>query len=665
MNVNVAGSYSGGTWDNAGALDLADSQAWTVSTSPSTFTNDTGGSVVSNGTSQTGQLIVDGGNTYNQGNGTTSGEPVLLAGPSTGGIALHYTGTGASTIVAEGGTGTLDGAIAAGQVLSIDGTCSNNAVETVDASETNAGTVHLSSINCGNPSTLAVGAGKTFTNQAAGVVDVDAGVGNGGRAITGTFTNKGHVNVNVSASYSGGTWTNSGPLAIANATTLTAPTSGGVTFTNTTGGSVATTGSGLLQLDGANTFNQGAGTTSGTEPVLLLGPASGTTGGVALHYTGTGTSTITTEGLGTLDGTITTGQILDVLGTCSNNANEVLDKPVTSTGTIDLSSIGCGNASTLSGKKASGKDKLTVGKHGVLQTDAGVGNGGRTIHDDLVLHKGTLNVNVNTTFTADKHGFTNTKGTVNIPASVTLTESAVTNSVFSNTKGAIAGSGELLVESPDTFSEGAGTITGVTVLVNGAKLTYAAVAAPGAGTIVTEGNTTLTGAPSAGQTVVVDGTCSLNGNLSAAASVSVAGSIVLSSTACGNNSSFVLPAGDTLTVASGGSLSWPNGVGGAKSVSGSVIDNGTIGNSGENSLTVTGTLTIGSGGKYAPSVSTGSSDSVTATGGGTLNGTLAPSGTFTASHNYTILNGAFTGNFSALSGWTDVVNPTNVTMSHS
>ena len=149
VNVNVNTSYSTGTWDNAGILDLADGVTLTVATSPATFTNDTSGSVVSGGTSQTGQLVVDGNNTYNQGNGTTSGEPVLLAGPATGSpIALHYTGNGASSVTAEGGAGTVDGSIVSGQTLSVDGTCSNNAVETVDASETNGGTVHLSSVGC-------------------------------------------------------------------------------------------------------------------------------------------------------------------------------------------------------------------------------------------------------------------------------------------------------------------------------------------------------------------------------------------------------------------------------------------------------------------------------------------------------------------------------------
>ncbi len=190
------------------------------------------------------------------------------------------------------------------------------------------------------------------------------------------------------------------------------------TFTNTTGGSIASTGTGLLQLDGGNTFNQGAGQTTGTEPVLLVGPASGTTGGVALHYTGSGTSIITTEGLGSLDGTMSTGQVLDVLGTCSNNANEVIDQPMTSTGTIDLSSVSCGNAATLAGKNAMGTDILTIGQGGVLQTDNGAGDGGRTIDDDILLAKGTFNANVNTTYTAEKKGLTNKKGTLNIASGV-------------------------------------------------------------------------------------------------------------------------------------------------------------------------------------------------------------------------------------------------------
>jgi hypothetical protein len=316
----------------------------------------------------------------------------------------------------------------------------------------------------------------------------------------------------------------------------------------------------------------------------------------------------------------------------------------------------------LAGKSAKGKDLLTVGKGGVLETLGGAG-GARTVDDALTLKKGSFDVNANSTYTAEKKGLINSKGTVDIAASTILTESSVAGSSFANTKGAITGTGQLLVEPSDTFNEGAGTITGTTVLLNGADLEYSG-STPGAGTIETEGVTSLVaGAPGAGQTLDVNGTCGLNANLTAVGNVTDLGAIELTSSGCGNNSAFTEPAGDALTIGSTGTLVWPTGAGGAKSVTGNLVDGGTIGNSGDNGLSVSGTLAIGAGGKYAPSESGNSSDSITATGG-TLAGTLAPSGTITSGQTDTILNGAFTGAFSATNGWTVAVNPTNVTMHH-
>jgi hypothetical protein len=669
VNVNSSTSFDPGTWDNAGALNIADSQTLTVTTSSSTFTDDTGGSVVSNGTNQTGQLVVDGGNTYNQGNGTTSGEPVLLAGPagSTGGVALHYTGTGASTIVAQGGADTVDGAIVSGQTLTVNGTCSNNAVTTVDASETNAGTVHLSSSSCGNSSTLAVTKGDTLNNKSAGIIDIDGGAG-GSRAITGNLTNQGTVNDAVNASYSAGKWDNAGQLNVANSVTLDAPASTKTTFTDDTGGSVIATGSGKLELDGGNTYNQGAGTTTGTEPVLLAGPP-GSSGGVALHYTGAGSSVVTTNGAGTLDGTISSGQTLNVVGVCSNNADEVLDAKVTSTGTIAMTSAGCGNNATIAGASATGLDALTIGKGGLLESQTGAG-GARTIDDDMTVKKGSFDVNTSTTYTAEKKGFSN-KGTLDLASGVTLTETGVTNSAFNNSKGSITGSGELLVQSPDTFKEGKATIANTaTVLVNAANVLYSPVSTPGAGTIETEGVTTLTsGTPSSGQTLDVNGTCSLNAQLVTMGSIIDNGQIGLNSSSCGNNSAVTLPAGDTLTLGSTGSLTWPSGAGGTRTVTGNVVNDGAMGNTSAvngTTLGVTGNLTFGSTGTYAPFVNTsGGSDSVTVSGSGTLGGTLNPAGTFTASTVYTMLHGSFTGTFSATHGWVVTVNPSTVTMTHS
>jgi hypothetical protein len=204
----------------------------------------------------------------------------------------------------------------------------------------------------------------------------------------------------------------------------------------------------------------------------------------------------------------------------------------------------------------------------------------------------------------------------------------------------------------------------VTVLVNGANVAYTGL---GAGTIEVEGNATLTsGAPGSGQTLDVNGTCSLNADLTTAASVTDNGALELSSSACGNNSEVTLPATDTLTVGSTGSLSWPSGAGGSRTVVGNVVDDGTIGNtSGVNALSVTGNLGFDAAGTYAPFVTTGGgSDSVTVGGSGTLGGALNPAGTFTAGDVYTILHGTFTGTFAVTHGWNVTNSAGTVTMQH-
>ena len=191
-------------------------------------------------------------------------------------IALHYTGTGVSTILAEGGAGTLDGSIVAGQCPRIDGTCSNNAIETVDQNETNAGTVHLSSTGCGNT-------GHLGHRSRAHLHQPSRRHRRHRRRRRQRWPHdhrhlhqQGHVNVNVSASYSGGTWTNSG-----NASRRDQHHAHGAGFgrrrrSTTRLGAPRPDRQRPAQLDGGNIFNQGAGTTSGTEPVLLVGPASGT-----------------------------------------------------------------------------------------------------------------------------------------------------------------------------------------------------------------------------------------------------------------------------------------------------------------------------------------------------------------------------------------------------
>jgi hypothetical protein len=261
-----------------------------------------------------------------------------------------------------------------------------------------------------------------------------------------------------------------------------------------------------------------------------------------------------------------------------------------------------------------------------------------------------------------KKSLTNNGGTVTIASGATLNDTIVAGSIFDNAKGAINGAGQLTVSGADTFEQGKATISGATVLLIGANL---ACTGTGAGAITTEGISVLkSGAPASGQTLNVVGTCSLNAVLDTSAFTDN-GAIVLNSAACGNNATLAVSAAGTLTIGSTGSLAWPTGVGGSRSVTGSVVNNGILGNAGNgtNTLAVSGSLALGSTGSYEPTVTTSTSDDISV--GGTVGGTLDPKGPFTSAHNYTILSGSFTGSFSATNGWVVTVGGTSVQMSHS
>ena len=80
---------------------------------------------------------------------------------------LSYTGSGASQITTRG-VGTLTGAPAIGQTLTLQGTgCGESATETLTGSATNAGAIDLTSNFCsGAPVTLNVPGGSTLTSTA-------------------------------------------------------------------------------------------------------------------------------------------------------------------------------------------------------------------------------------------------------------------------------------------------------------------------------------------------------------------------------------------------------------------------------------------------------------------------------------------------------------------
>ena len=112
------------------------------------------GSVVNAGT-----FTVESGASFVEGAGSTSEEPITLAGG-----ALHLTGTGASAFFVTGGNpATVSGDLAPDQTLEVDGTID------ADATFTNRGTL----IGHYDNSTVNLPIGGTFTNR--GTIDVTPG----------------------------------------------------------------------------------------------------------------------------------------------------------------------------------------------------------------------------------------------------------------------------------------------------------------------------------------------------------------------------------------------------------------------------------------------------------------------------------------------------------
>jgi hypothetical protein len=191
----VSATYNpGATWDNAGALNIADGVSLTMPAkgagTAGTFTDDTNGSVNANGVSHTGVLAVRDSNIYNQGAGTTVGvQPVFLINNT-----LNYTGAGQSKVTSAG-TSTLTGDLAANQVLTVLGVaCGDNipATLTKAGNLTDGGSIVITASGCGaQNATLALTSG-TLTIGSAGSLTFPTGSG-GTHSVNANVTNNGTI----------------------------------------------------------------------------------------------------------------------------------------------------------------------------------------------------------------------------------------------------------------------------------------------------------------------------------------------------------------------------------------------------------------------------------------------------------------------------------------
>jgi hypothetical protein len=555
LNVNTGTKYNGASaaLKNEGVINVANEKFLEVSNKGS-VSNGTGGKIAGTGS---GTVLIEPETAFTEGAGTTSGtKPVIVRD-----AALTYSGAGASAITARGESSTLTGASSAGQSLTIEGTSSENAKTTAASGFTNAGSITLTT-NSATGATLVVSSG---TLASSGTITSEA-AGGGPRSLQGNLTNTGTLNVNTGTStftsYNGASAAlkNEGAINVADKTGLVVTNKGSVT--NGTGGKIAGTGSGAVFMEPETAFTEGAGTTSGTKPVIVDDGA--------LTYSGAGASSITTRGeSSTLSGASSAAQSLTIEGTSSENAKTTAASGFTNGGAITLTSnAGTGAAVVLTSGTLASSGTITSESSGTRQL---IGN---------LTNTGTLNINTATKYNGAKAALKN-EGALNI-ADKTFLEVSNEGSVTNGTGGKVAatGTGEVAMEPGTSFTEGTGTTSGTKpVIVRDAALTYSGA---GASSITTRGeSSTLSGASSSGQSLTIEGTSSENAKTTAASGFTNAGSIRLTSNA-GTGAALVLTSG---TLARSGTITSEAGAGGGvRQLQGN--------------LTNTGTLSVNTGTKY-------------------------------------------------------------------
>jgi hypothetical protein len=221
----------------------------------------------------------------------------------------------------------------------------------------------------------------TLTNDGTLTTDGDAAT----RTLFGNITNAGTVQINKPTGYAIGAASsdaldNKGTIAIADGASLGADPSS--VTTNDTGGAIDVTGSGEFATSG--TFTEGAGTTSGTLPVLIAN-------GGSLGITGSGASAMTLQGTVSLTGDIGSAQTVTIGGGSGHvDADVTASTGFTNNGHLTLTCSGCAginhqtltvtsgtltNSGTITASGDSNQRSLTatVANQGTIQISASAG----------------------------------------------------------------------------------------------------------------------------------------------------------------------------------------------------------------------------------------------------------------------------------------------------
>ncbi|MDP6717663.1 MAG: hypothetical protein QGF59_03370, partial [Pirellulaceae bacterium] len=388
------------------------------------------------------------------------------------------------------------------------------------------------------------------------------------------------------------------------------------------------------------------------------GPSNLDTGSVTWRssaWAGIGTLTnsaiLNIEGSSTISAAFAQKGTVNIRGGASNAATLTSSSGFTNDGAIVLQTV----SSTYSSNLEVTSGTLTNTSSGVINSNPGTG-GSRSINATVV-NNGTVNFSATSALAKSGATFTN-NGTTTVASGKTL--SFGTNGVFTQSSGLLSLAGTLAMVT-DTLNINGGTsdITG-TAHLNGSDLNWpsgtilgspmltllntdlalGAAATSAATSAVTfqfgASSNTLSGDIKTGQTVVINGGLSLHAWLTSPNGFTNSGLIILQTLSSTYSSNLAVTSG-TLTNSSSGVINSNPGTGGSRSISATVVNNGTVNLNQTTTLSKTsgvytnnGTTTIASG----KTLSFGSSSVFNQNGG-----SLAIGGAFNMSSDTLNFNG--------------------------
>ncbi len=553
ISIGVNTSSSAEVLENKGSITVANEAV--LLSSSGTVTNGTGGSVTDTGT---GALEVRSG-IFNQGAGAAGKVYVFDS-------TLNLLGAGAGTFALEG-SDSLSGNVSAAQSLTVAGDgCFSGANVTASAGFTNAGSIDLTNTEevCAESEAASLSWSGTLTNT--GKITSNFGAAGGTRALDGSLTNSGTVNIESETSFGGPSALFSNKKTVTVADEAIFYTTGGQTFTDTTGGSVTTTSGGSLEFYDT-TFNVGAGS-PGSAPVLLED-------GSKLNLTGaTAAGTFVFSGSGgTITGNVAATQSVVVQGVgCERGAEVTAAAGFTNAGSIELTNV---EGTCAESEPASLSWSGTLTNTGTLTSGFGVAGGTRTLDGNLT-NSGAVNIDSDTSFEGSGAVFSNKK-TVTVADGATLLTTG--GQTFTDaTGGSLTTTSGSLDFEDTTFNVGAGSPGSAPVLLeDGSKLNLTGATA--AGTFVFRGSgATMTGNVAAGQSVVLQSVGCVGGAyVTATAGFTNAGSIELTNVrgTCADSQPAQLEWSGTLTN-TGTITSSVGSAGGTRTLNGNLTNSGAV-----------------------------------------------------------------------------------------